>query len=179
MVERVNQTLMERGKDYLRRYGPSELAAGAASWSAAKLTYGATQNAAYAGLAGTWAGNLAYVATYLGREYGKTKKKVESEGRKIGWRDIGRIVTNQGAEFGPSGAIDAFVSRPACIAAGIKEFGPDVGPVVGGSVANILFYGMVIGAYELFVRKRDKSNNANNGIGSPESSSEPLKQAAN
>jgi hypothetical protein len=121
--------------EWLRRYGPAELAAlfGAlAGYLVMELATGNHVAAAYGAAIGD---NLAYYGLLLTRE-----------ARAHG---LPGAIHRLAVEFGPAEALDFTVVRPGCTAIATAALGPAAGVLAAKVVADLLFSVPVITTYEL------------------------------
>ena len=143
-------------KEWLKRYLPGELASTALAWAGAKVVYEATKDPAYAALAATWAGNIGYYAPIFAQSLYTKFKTAKRENRKFSSKDVAKTARDLVIEFGPSGTLDAIVTRPLLTGIAIKEFGDDAGVFLGRYSADAIFYGITIPLYEM--AKKFKQN---------------------
>lgn len=135
-------------REWLRRYGLAECGGIAGAVVGSYLVRHTTGNAVAAAYGGAWGETLGYACTVLARDFISESRLVRSERRRLRLADLGRVVTGLLAEFGPAGALDTFVTRPAAMALGTRSLGLPLGVVVGKLAADVLFYVPVIIVYE-------------------------------
>lgn len=145
---------------WLHRYGPAECGgvAGAlvGSFVVRHLT-GSTLAAAYGG---AWGESLGYALVVLGRDVVAESRIAHSARGAFRMADVSRVVAGLLAEFGPSGALDTFVTRPLAMGLGVRAFGLGLGVVLGKLTADVLFYVPVILVYEYRLRQRRRASGA-------------------
>src|SRR3954471_7229675 len=124
--------------EWLRRYGPAEVLALAASLTAYLLVEAGTGSRAAGAYAAALADSLAYYGLLVARE--------------VYWR--ARSLRALLIEFGPAEALDVTIVRPACVAVATGALGAAAGVVVAKLVADLLFYIPVVSTYELTKQRR-------------------------
>jgi hypothetical protein len=96
-----------------------------------------TDNAVVIAFAGTWGENVGYYAYAAMREY------------KSGMGII-RLLRNLLVEFGIPETLDSFVVRPFCMLVGQETLGSVGWGIAAGKIAaDVVFYALVVGFYEL------------------------------
>jgi hypothetical protein len=121
--------------EWIRRYGPAELAAVLGALAGYLVMELATGNHAAAAYGAAIGDNLAYYGVMLARE-----------ARAHG---LAPAVRRLAVEFGPAEALDFAVVRPGCTAIATAALGAAAGVLVAKVVADLLFYVPVIATYEL------------------------------
>ena len=107
-----------------------------------------TGNAIAAAYGGAWGETLGYAAVIVVRDLVSESRTARSARGRFHLRDMGRVMAGLLVEFGPAGALDTLVTRPAAMALGTRALGMPIGVVVGKLVADVLFYVHVIIMYE-------------------------------
>jgi hypothetical protein len=133
-----------RALEWLARYGPAEVGATLGALAAATLAGPAGPAAtAYAGAVGDGIGF--YLILFV-----RDLRRERSVGRgRAGARTLGGLVM----ECGPAELLDTFLVRPLAMYLAQRWLGTaTAGVIVGKVVADTVFYGLAITAYEL--RKR-------------------------
>lgn len=144
-----------RGKiaEWARRYGPLEIAGWVGELGGAAAGYAWTGSLATAAVAATVGGLVAY---YVPAYINAVRWSLPMCPRRGGVATRhGRAhllaVRSLAIEFGPAEAVDTFAVRPALIYAGPALLGNVVwGWIVGGFIADVLFYVCAIFSYEKF-----------------------------
>ncbi|MDO7877143.1 hypothetical protein Q5H93_20525 [Hymenobacter sp. ASUV-10] len=133
-------------REWAARYLPAEALSLAATLGAAALVWQATGRGAPAALAATWAGNLAFFGTIIGRDVWRA--------RPLSWARAGRVARALLVEFGLAEVLDSFFIRPALlyyVPRWLGHFG--WGVVLAKFAADVTFYVPAIIGYE-FSRRR-------------------------
>lgn len=146
----------EKITEWVKRYGLAEVLSTALAWAGAKITYETTKDSSYAALTATWAGNLGYYGPIFIKDINDRYKSARKEGKVFGLRNLAQTLRNLAIEFGPSGTLDALVTRPLLTKFCIDKCGPDAGMFMGRYTADAIFYGLTIPIYEAV--KKMKSN---------------------
>lgn len=146
------QALRHKAIEWLRRYGPNELAGWVGELGGAAAVYYLTGSYAAAVVAGTIGASVGYYATAYTNGVRWAYRAQHDRGR------VTRVVVANGlairsiaVEFGPAEAIDSLIIRPIALYVGPFVIGNTaVGWVVGSIVADVAFYVMAIFSYERF-----------------------------
>jgi hypothetical protein len=146
-----------RAREWLHRYGLAELGGVTGALVGSFVVRRVTGNAIAAAYGGAWGESLGYAITVIVRDFATASRDVKSERRRLRFADVGRVFTGLAAEFGPSGALDTFVTRPLAMALGARAFGLQAGVVVGKLAADVVFYVPVIMIYERRKQRRRRS----------------------
>lgn len=148
--------------EWAKRYLPAEIIATGAAYLASQLTYSFTKDETYAAIAATHAGNIGYYGTVLVQD--TLKEYRDNEGKTSLRKSIGLNATKMIGEFGPAFFVDTFLTRPAITEYMTKNIGNYIGRfpgvALGKIVSDVVFYSMVIPAYEILKKlskKRAKS----------------------
>lgn len=135
-------------REWVHRYGVAECGGVAGALVGSYLVRHITRNAIAAAYGGAWGETLGYAAVIFVRDLVSESRTARSERGRFHFGDIGRVIVGLLVEFGPAGALDTLVTRPAAMAIGTRAFGMPLGVVVGKLVADVLFYIPVIIMYE-------------------------------
>lgn len=143
-------------REWLHRYGLAECGGLAGAVLGSYLTRHATGTAIAAAYGAAWGETIGYACTIVTRDFIGEARLVRSARRPLRFADLGRLITGLLVEFGPAGALDTFVTRPAAMALGTRALGLPVGVIVGKVTADVLFYVPVIIVYEHRQRSRQQ-----------------------
>ena len=143
--------------EWIKRYGPMEIAATGAAYVASSTAYKYTNNEELAAIAATNAGNLAFYGPRIILDIRDEYKKVRSEGKNFTRADFLNVLGRFAIEFGPAGGIDTVLTRPISNDLCTRAFGREIGVPVGQQIANITFFSMVIPLYEFLNREKTKA----------------------
>ena len=135
-----------KARQWLFRYGPSEVAGSFAAVLVLILTREATQNEVAAGYAGAAAEGVIYYVIMLLRELAALRA-ASSPHQQSYFRDFPRVLRIVVLEFGAAEVLDLLLVRPFCLAAGFRLAGP-AGALAGKVAADLVFYGPVVLMYE-------------------------------
>jgi hypothetical protein len=135
-------------KDWLIRYGPSEVVGTLAAVGAAGAVGRATGSVIAAAYAGTIAETTVFYGIMALRETIHEAHHAGAEGKPFGKKDVLLVLRNLMLEFGVAEALDALLLRPFCMGVGIRLVGGNLGALVGKLVADLGFYGPVLTIYE-------------------------------
>lgn len=148
--------------EWTRRYLPAEVIATGAAYLASQLTYSFTKDETWAAIAATHAGNMGYYGAVLVQDTLKEYRKTSMKGEKTNIRKaIGVNATKMIGEFGPAFLVDTLLTRPVITEYMTKNIGNYLGRfsgvALGKIVSDVVFYSMVIPAYEILkkVTKRE------------------------
>lgn len=146
------QALRHKAIEWLRRYGPNELAGWVGELGGAAAVYYLTGSYAAAVVAGTIGASVGYYATAYTNGVRWAYRTQHDRGRVT--RAVvanGLAIRSIAVEFGPAEAIDSLIIRPITLYVGPFVIGNTaVGWVVGSIVADVAFYVMAIFSYERF-----------------------------
>jgi hypothetical protein len=136
-----------RARVWLRRYLPAEIVGTSAALAgAAFAARGGTGDAV---VAASWAEAIAFYVFVTGRELWRAR------GPRLRSGAIVAAVRDVVAEFGVAELADTIFLRPLLMYAFVQPLGGLIpGVIVGKLVADLLFYGLAIPAYELRERAR-------------------------
>lgn len=140
--------LRSRCRDWVVRYGPSEILGTAVAVGVTVGVERLTRNAAAAGYAGSIAETVVFYSVMLLRESVREAHQAGGLGRPFGRRDLLRVGRNLFLEFGAAEALDTLLLRPLCLALGVRWIGGGPGALLGKLASDVLFYGPVLAAYE-------------------------------
>jgi hypothetical protein len=136
-------------REWVARYLPAELAGAVAALCAAGAQHAVSGSVASAAIAGTLGEGLGYYGIMVAREARHQHRR--RPGRA--WLTTGRTVRGVLVEFGPAEVVDSLASRPLLMYALTRLTGSVTGGVLLGKLAaDVVFYGLVITAYELRAR---------------------------
>lgn len=135
-------------RDWLARYGVAECAGITCALVASGLVRHVTRNPIAAGYAAAWGETVGYSAAIVARDTFPEVRAARQASTASRLGRIGRLLAGWGMEFGPAGVLDTLVTRPVCMAFGMRLFGPIRGLVFGKLAADIVFYVPVIFSYE-------------------------------
>jgi hypothetical protein len=139
---------------WLRRYGPAELLAIAATLIGGWTTLVVTDNILLAAIAGTWAENLAYYGTIIRRDL-RSQERLSAP-------ILLRTLRDLTLEFGPAELLDSLLIRPAMLAAAFTLIpAPALAGLLGKLAADVLFYLPTLTSYELLRRRRTAGSATN------------------
>jgi hypothetical protein len=149
----VNARLRKKCMEWLKRYGPLEIAATLAAYGASRVTYELTGSEVYAAIAATHAGNIAYYGPLLIREIIVDRRAALIEGEPYGAKGLLKTTRNLAWEFGPAATIDTLVTRPFLTGLATVKLGREFGVPAGKYSADAIFYLQTIFSYEMLKRK--------------------------
>jgi hypothetical protein len=136
-----------RGREWLHRYLPPEIAGSSAALAAAGIA--ASGGVERAVIAAAWAEAIAFYAFVTLREFRRTRAGRRTTGAAL------LAVRGVVAEFGVAEAADTILLRPLLMyvcAAGLGGVIPGV--IAGKLLSDVAFYSLAIPAYELRERGR-------------------------
>ncbi len=139
---------VSRLRQWLTRYGPSELLGTIVTVSAATGVYSLTGSAVAAGFAGTLSEVVVYYGIMILRETIREAYDAGRRGVPYGSAQVIAVMRNILLEFGVAEALDSGLVRPFCLGVGLRVVGGQWGALLGKLVADIVFYGPVLAAYE-------------------------------
>ena len=134
--------------EWLSRYGVAECAGIACALIGSYVVRHLTGSTLAAAYAGAWGESIGYIGAVVTRDFLAESRLARAADRGFGIRDSARVTTGLLAEFGPSGVLDTFVTRPLAMALGVRLLGLAMGIVAGKVAADIVFYVPVIFMYE-------------------------------
>lgn len=145
-------------REWLRRYGPAEVAglvtALLGSWAVHALT-GNEIAAAYGGSLGE---NVGFYGVMIGREIRADHGARITIGRRYGIREWTGTALNLAVEFGAAELLDSGLLRPLAMGVATSLLGRELGVITGKLVADVTFYIPVILAYEVRRRASRRTN---------------------
>lgn len=144
-------------REWVHRYGVAECAGVAGAVVGSYLVRHITGNTIAAAYGGAWGETLGYGAAIVTRDLVSESHAARSARGRFHLGDVGRVFAGLLVEFGPAGALDTLVTRPAAMALGTRAFGLPLGVIVGKLVADLLFYIPVIIMYERRKRSRGRA----------------------
>lgn len=137
-------------REWLRRYGPAELASLGATLGAAWLAARGGGPRMAVALAATWAGNVAYFGWLLAQDAQLARRHLRAQGRRYSLGTLGRNVRALAVEFGAAELLDSLFIRPALlywVPQWVPGFG--LGVLLAKLAADVTFYVPTIISYEL------------------------------
>ncbi|MEQ1510335.1 MAG: hypothetical protein ABL909_08070 [Sphingopyxis sp.] len=141
----ARESIGERARRWLARYGPAEAAAIIASYAG---YFGVIESGGWPLLAAWVAAiteNIGFYTIMIWRQL-----RAAPAGQR--WQAMVRL----GAEFGPAELVDSALMRPLAVAVGVAMLGPAWGVLAGKLAADAGFYLMAILMHE-HLRARDRS----------------------
>ncbi len=150
------KTLKRKAWEWVKRYGPMEIAATGAAYVASRETYKYTGNEELAAIAATNAGNVAFYGPRIVLDVYNRYREIKSEGKNFTKKDLSAVLGKLAIEFGPAGAIDTLITRPISNDLCTRALGREIGVPVGQQIANVAFFSMVIPIYEFLNRNKNK-----------------------
>lgn len=135
-------------REWLRRYGPSELLGTLVAMGVATVVQDTTGSTVAAAYVATLAETTVYYGLMLLRETLRDAHGAGKRGEPYGSTDVLRSARNLVLEFGLAEAIDAGVIRPLCLGLGLRLIGGGFGVLLGKVAADLAFYGPVLAIYE-------------------------------
>ena len=145
-------------RDWLRRYGPAELAGVAAALLGSWLVHAWTGSEIAAAFGGSLGENVGFYGVIIGREIRADRHARVTIGRRYGIREWRGTALNLVVEFGAAELLDSCLLRPLAMGVGTSILGRELGVIAGKIVADITFYAPVILAYEMR-RRTSRSTN--------------------
>lgn len=137
-----------RLRRWLARYGPSELLGTVAAVGVAVSIHGLTGSAVVAAYAGAVAENIVFYGIIFLRESIREAHLAGVRGRAFGSADLLPVARNLVLEFGVAETLDTLVVRPLFMGLGLGLVGGNLGALAGKLMADVVFYGPVLAAYE-------------------------------
>jgi F0F1-type ATP synthase assembly protein I len=149
--------IKQKGKEWLKRYLPSEIVGTVTAMAAAAITNTISKNPIVIAYSAALGESIGFYSTVLLRDILRANKKQKLKNKTIDFREFIKIITTIILEFGPAGLIDGLLLRPFFmylfpILLGNFMFGIFIGKITG----DITFYFFVIVSYE--INKRRKIN---------------------
>jgi len=134
MVRSSTRRAQRKSGEWLRRYGPLEVAGTLSAVLGAFLVHGLTGNLATSAVAGAWAENVGYYGTATWREARRNRVTCPTPDRMTRLRRFLRTAGAMIIEFGPAELFDSALLRPALMYAGPHLVGSvGLGLLVGKS----------------------------------------------
>jgi hypothetical protein len=147
----LHLTVRRKVREWAVRYLPAEILGSSMALAAAWAAHAVFGSLVTAAVAGTLGENFGYYGFAVVRE--AVTHAGRGVGRRPGWRVAVGAVRGVLIEFGPAEVVDSLVARPFLIYRMTNLIDNlVVGVIVGKLAADVLFYTLVIIAYEL--RKR-------------------------
>jgi hypothetical protein len=149
----VNALLL-RGREWLRRYLPAEIAGVLAALGGALAAHRVSDSPVAAAVAGSACETVGYYATIGWRDFNWQYRALDGVApTRRAWLTAGRTARDLAVEFGPAEVIDSAFVRPTLMYAGPLLTGQFLaGTLLGKLAADVVFYTFAITGYE--VRKR-------------------------
>ena len=154
MVDLETMVEMEKApsrkiREWAKRYLPAEAAALGLAVAGSYLGYWATKNEVAAAYIGTMLDMVGYYSTMIGREAVADYRRIKSEGRDYNFRKQLRTVSKVVLETLPAEIVDSTITRPLALGLGTSLLDRGMGVTIGGIMASVLFYTVIIPSYEL------------------------------
>lgn len=137
-----------RLRRWVIRYGPSEVLGTVAAVGAAVSIHGITGSAVVAAYAGAVAENIVFYGIIFLRESIREAHLAGARGRAFGSADLVPVARNLVLEFGVAETLDTLFVRPLFMGLGLGMVGGNLGALAGKLMADVVFYGPVLAAYE-------------------------------
>lgn len=138
----------DRLRRWLTRYGPSEVLGTVAAVGAAVSIHGLTGSALVAAYAGAVAENIVFYGIIFLRESIREAHRAGVRGRGFGSADLLPVARTLVLEFGVAETLDTLFVRPLFMGLGLGMVGGNLGALAGKLLADVVFYGPVLAAYE-------------------------------
>lgn len=140
-------------QEWLKRYGPAEIAGTICTLIAGTIAGYYTDNLVIIAYVGSSAENIGFYIFIIAQEIRSTRRYYQQNNQRYGLRAFIIDMRNVILEFGTGELFDWFLIRPASIYFALSSFGNvQLGLLVGKILGNISFYIPTIISYEL--RKR-------------------------
>ncbi len=133
---------------WLTRYGPSEVLGTVAAVGTAVSIHGLTGSAVVAAYAGAVAENIVFYGIIFLRESIREAHLAGVRGRAFRSVDLLPVARNLVLEFGVAETVDTLFTRPLFMGLGLGMVGGNLGALAGKLMADVVFYGPVLAAYE-------------------------------
>ncbi len=143
-----------RVRQWIRRYGFSELLGAGAAIGGSWLVYRLTGSAIAAAYGATVAESIAFYSLMWIREVVRDAHEAGRLGEPYGMRRVIASTRKLALEFGPAEVVDAAVIRPLLIGLGTYYLGRDLGVLAGKFLSDVAFYVPVILTCEWRKRRR-------------------------
>lgn len=137
-----------RLRRWLTRYGPSEVLGTVAAVGTAVSIHGITGSALVAAYAAAVAENIVFYGIIFLRESIREAHLAGVRGRAFGSADLLPVARTLVLEFGVAETLDTLVVRPLFMGLGLGMIGGNLGALAGKLLADLVFYGPVLAAYE-------------------------------
>jgi hypothetical protein len=147
--------IKQKGKEWLKRYLPSEIIGTVTAMTATVICQQLSKNFVVIAYAGALGESIGFYSTILIQNILIEKKNHKNSAQPFSFHDLYLIVINIILEFGPAGIIDGLILRPFFMYVFpllLKNF--MLGIFVGKIVGDITFYFLVIISYEINKRRR-------------------------
>ncbi len=130
---------------WLGRFGPSEVMGGVAAVTGAWLAQGFGGGRITMVIAAVAAETICYYAALLLRDLRYEARERRNAGLGFGRRGVEDVVQNLIREFGVAEAVDSLLLRPLALYIGLTALALPWGVLAGKLVADLIFYGPVLG----------------------------------
>jgi len=150
---RRDRTILDKAKEYLKRYGLAEIISKTAFAIGYKVAYDYSQDELFASYIATQCGNVGYYGPVVVSDIVNTKREHNSLDKKFGVKDLGTILGECALEFGPTGVLDTLVTRPLITDGVTKSLGTEYN-LLGSILADIVFYVGTTRVYEWIKRRK-------------------------
>jgi hypothetical protein len=147
----------EKVREWLHRYGLAECAGITCALLGSFAVRHVGGSAIAAAYAAAWAESIGYASVVITKDLVAESRRARAGNASFGFGHAHRVGAGLLAEFGPSGILDTFVTRPLAMALGTRFLGPELGVVAGKISADIVFYLPVIFIYEHRKRLRERA----------------------
>ncbi len=151
MEDTASESLVRRSrlKEWVCRYGPSELLGTATALGGYALGHYLTGSDIAAAYAGAMGENVGFYGTMAVREAVHDSKAARESRRRYGVLDMLSTGVKLVLEFGLGELLDTSLIRPLAMGVGARILGEEAGVLAGKFSADFLFYIPTILSYEL------------------------------
>lgn len=139
---------VSRLRQWVKRYGPSELLGTIVTVSVATAVHRFTGSAVAAGFAGTLTEVVVYYGVMILRETIREAYEAGRRGVPYGSAQVVAVMRGILLEFGVAETLDSGLVRPFCLSLGLRLVGGQWGALLGKLSADLIFYGPVLAMYE-------------------------------
>ena len=148
---------LQKIKEWLHRYVPSEIAAITTAYLGFLCAFAATKNHTAASYASAMAENIGFYVVILFREFLKGRKQAKMQHKTYTLTMFLATCGGLLIEFGPGELLDSFLVRPVTIGLATHYMGIELGVLVGKLSADVTFFVPTILIYEFkknYARKK-------------------------
>jgi hypothetical protein len=135
--------------EWIRRYGPAEIAGAFTALAGSYLAYTLTGNEIAAAYGGSLGENLGFYGVIVGREIRAERRAHRQRGTTYGVREWTWTATHLLVEFGVAELLDSTLVRPLAMGVATHDLGRTYGVLAGKLAADVIFYIPVIVIYEM------------------------------